>query len=404
MNKIITDKILIDEILDRGTIIKAIPSMDELRRKLLSGKQLKIYIGFDATAPTLHLSHAKNIILLEKFRKLGHQVILLFGDFTARIGDPSEESSARKQLTGSEVVENIKEWKRMIAPLMDFQDKVNPPLVKMNSDWLSKLNFEDVVNLAANFTVQQILERDMFEKRMQEGNPIFLHEFLYPLMQGFDSVELDVDVELCGTDQTFNALCGRTLLKRKNGKEKMVVNVTLMENPKTGELMSKSKGIGVFLDKTPNDLFGQIMSQPDEMIEILFLHCTHISKDEIKTILKLHPKEAKLKLAMEITTILHNIEIANQAKDHFERTVTNKEMPDEMDEIYLEENEISLVDLLLKTQLVDSKSNARRLIEQNAIKINGEVCNSDFEVKLISDQDLILQKGKRSFIKIKKEL
>ncbi|MBI96139.1 tyrosine--tRNA ligase [bacterium] len=404
MNKIITDKILIDEILDRGTIIKAIPSMDELRRKLSSGKQLKIYIGFDATAPTLHLSHAKNIILLEKFRKLGHQVILLFGDFTARIGDPSEESSARKQLSGSEVVENIKEWKRMIAPLMDFQDKVNPPLVKMNSDWLSKLNFEDVVNLAANFTVQQILERDMFEKRMQEGNPIFLHEFLYPLMQGFDSVELDVDIELCGTDQTFNALCGRTLLKRKNGKEKMVVNVTLMENPKTGELMSKSKGIGVFLDKTPNDLFGQIMSQPDEMIEILFLHCTHISKDEIKTILKLHPKEAKLKLAMEITTILHNIEIANQAKNHFERTVTNKEMPDEMDEIYLEENEISLVDLLLKTQLVDSKSNARRLIEQNAIKINGEVCNSDFEVKLISDQDLILQKGKRSFMKITKEL
>jgi len=402
MNKIITDKILIDEILDRGTIIKAIPSMDELRKKLLSGKQLKIYIGFDATAPTLHLSHAKNIILLEKFRKLGHQVILLFGDFTARIGDPSEESSARKQLTGSEVVENIKEWKRMIAPLMDFQDKVNPPLVKMNSDWLSKLNFEDVVNLAANFTVQQILERDMFEKRMQEGNPIFLHEFLYPLMQGFDSVELDVDIELCGTDQTFNALCGRTLLKRNNGKEKMVVNVTLMENPKTGELMSKSKGIGVFLDKTPNDLFGQIMSQPDEMIEILFLHCTHISKDEIKTILKLHPKEAKLKLAMEITTLLHNFEIANQAKDHFERTVTNKELPEEMDEICIEEDKISLVDLLLKTQLVDSKSNARRLIEQNAIKINGEVCNLDFEVKLVSDKDLILQKGKRYFMKIKK--
>lgn len=189
------------------------PRQESFRVRLLSGEKMRFFIGFDVTAPTLHLSHAKNIMLLEKFRKLGHETIVLFGDFTARIGDPTSEKSARTQLSREEVLHNIAAWKEQIAPPMDFGDEVNPPRVKYNHDWLSKLSFEDVIRLASNFTVQQMLERDV-EKRMQEQLPIYLHEFFYPLMQGYDSVAMDVDVELCGTDQTFNVLAGRTLAIR----------------------------------------------------------------------------------------------------------------------------------------------------------------------------------------------
>ena len=212
--RVITDPQKIDEILNRGTIVKILPTLKEFRDKLLSGQKLRFYIGFDPTAPTLHLSHAKNFMLMEKFRKLGHEVIILFGDFTARIGDPSGEPAARRQLSRAEVLTNARKWKKFAAPLMDFKDKNNPPQVKYNYSWLSKLRMEDLISLAGNFTVQQMMERDMFQKRAKEGKPIHLHEFLYPLMQGYDSVVLDVDVEVCGTDQIFNALIGRYLLKR----------------------------------------------------------------------------------------------------------------------------------------------------------------------------------------------
>ena len=220
--KIITDEEKIDEIFNRGTIVKIIPGDGEIKKRMLNGERLRMYWGFDATAPTLHLSHAKNFMLLEKFRKLGHEVIVLFGDFTARIGDPTGEDSARKQLSREDVLKNIEKWKKMVAPLMDFDNEENPVVIKHNHDWLSKMNFEDVIKLSSNFTVQQMLERDMFEKRMKENKPIYVHEFFYPLMQGYDSVAMDVDIELCGTDQTFNALVGRTLQKRINNKEKVL--------------------------------------------------------------------------------------------------------------------------------------------------------------------------------------
>src|SRR3989339_397920 len=228
---IITDAKKIDEILERGTIVQILPTKDEFRKKLLNGERLKFYIGFDATAPTLHLSHAKNLMLLEKFRKLGHEVIVLFGDFTARIGDPTEEKSSRKQLTRDDVLENVKIWKELIKPLMDFNDKENPPVIKYNNEWLSKLNFEDIINLSSNFTVQQMIERDMFDKRLKDGKPIYLHEFFYPLMQGYDSVVMDVDVELCGTDEIKNLVKGSNpmevkkrlafeIVKKMKGEEK----------------------------------------------------------------------------------------------------------------------------------------------------------------------------------------
>lgn len=389
----------IDEILDRGTIVEILPSKEEFKTRLLSGEKLKFYIGFDATAPTLHLSHAKNFMLLEKFRKLGHEVIVLFGDFTARIGDPTGESTARKQLTREEVLGNVNKWKELIAPLMDFNSKENPPQIKYNHDWLAALNFEDVINLASNLTVQQMLERDMFEKRIGEGKPIYLHEFLYPLMQGYDSVAMDVDVEVCGTDQIFNALTGRTLLRKLKNKNKFVVAVTLMENPKTGELMSKSKGTGIFLDASANDKFGQIMSQSDEMIEILLVNCTLLPLDEIKEIMKANPRDAKLRLAGEIVEIYHGEEAARQAREFFINTFSKKEIPTDIAEFKIT-GEIKLTQLLVESGNAKSLGDARRKIEQGGVSVD-DVKITDPQVMVDKDFDgKVLKVGKMGFVKI----
>jgi len=400
MNKIYTDVEQIDEILNRGTIVEILPTLKEFREKLLSGEKLRFYIGFDATAPTLHLSHAKNIMLLEKFRKLGHEVILLFGDFTARIGDPTGENSARKQLSREEVLANVEKWKKMIQPLMDFKCKDNPPQIKYNHDWLSKLTLEDVINLSSNFTVQQMLERDMFQKRMKEEKPIHLHEFLYPLMQGYDSVAMDVDVEVCGTDQTFNALAGRTLLKKLKNKDKFVVAVTLMENPKTKELMSKSKGTGVFLNTSPNDMFGQIMAQPDEMIEILFINNTYLSLEEIKKLMSSdNPRDTKAKLAREIITIYHGKKEAENAEEEFNKIFRDKGKPSDIKSYTLHVTRYTLTDLLVEIKLADSKGNARRLVQQGGVRIN-DIVQKDFETKIEIKNGMIVQVGKRRFVKI----
>ncbi len=399
--KIIIDSQKIDEILNRGTIVEIFPTKKEFREKLLSGDRLRIYIGFDATAPTLHLSHAKSFMLMEKFRQLGHEVIILFGDFTARIGDPTGEVSSRKQLSREEVLHNVKKWKELVRPLMDFDNKENPPKIMYNSKWLSKLNFEDLINLASNFTVQQMIKRDMFEKRLKKGQPIYLHEFLYPLMQGYDSVAMEVDVEVCGTDQIFNALAGRTLLKKLKSKEKYVVAVTLMENPKTGELMSKSRGTGVFLDTPPGDMFGQIMAQPDEMIEILFVNNTFIPLKEIKNILKSdNPKEAKTQLAYEIVKIYYGEERAKEAESEFDRIFKKREIPERVPEIVLDKSDYNIIDLLAKLNLAPSKSQARRLVIEKAVKIDGRTINDPkADINIISD--LVVQVGKRHFKKIR---
>ncbi|MCK4525358.1 MAG: tyrosine--tRNA ligase [Candidatus Andersenbacteria bacterium] len=401
MNKINTDSNKIDEILNRGTIVETLPTTKEFREKLLSGEKLKFYIGFDATAPTLHLSHAKNFMLMEKFRKLGHEVIILFGDFTARIGDPTGENSARKQLSREDVVQNVKKWKKLIEPLMDFKDKKNSPKIMYNNDWLAKLTLEDVINLASNFTVQQMLERDMFQKRLKEKKPIHLHEFLYPLMQGYDSVAMDVDVEMCGTDQTFNALAGRTLLKKLKGKDKFVVAVTLMENPKTGELMSKSKGTGVFLDTSANDMFGQIMAQPDEMIEILFVNNTFLSLEEIKkSVSSDNPRDTKAKLAREIVAIYHGEKEAKEAEKEFNKIFRDKKKPSDIESYKLQNKSYKLVNLLVKIKLADSMGNARRLVQQGGVRID-DVVQNDFEKKIKIKNGMIVQVGKRRFVKIK---
>ncbi len=394
------NKKTIEEILNRGTVIDILPSKKEFKEKLLSGERLRFYIGFDATAPILHLSHAKNFMLMEKFRKLGHEIIILFGDFTARIGDPSDRKSARKQLSKKEVEGNIKKWKKLVEPLMNFKDKKNPPIIKYNSKWLSKLTMEETILLAGNFTVQQMIERDMFQKRIKEKKPIYLHEFLYPLMQGYDSVAMGVDVEVCGTDQTFNALAGRTLLKKIKNKEKFVVIVTLMENPRTKEVMSKSKGTGVFLGTAAEDMYGQIMAQPDEMINPLFVNCTGLKLKEIKEILKQkNPRDSKARLAFEITKMLHGEKLAARAQKSFESIFKEKKMPSKIPAMKIKKEEINVLDLLVKLKLIESKAEAKRLIEQGGVKINKKTL-FDWKERIKIKKGIIVQVGKRKFVKI----
>jgi len=391
-----TDEKAIDEVLERGTIVQVLPTKEAFKERLMSGEQLRFYIGFDATAPTLHLSHAKNLMLLEKFRKLGHEVIVLFGDFTARIGDPSGEDSARKQLTREDVMENVKIWKELIEPLMEFNGSDNPPLIKYNNDWLSKLNFEDVISLASNLTVQQMLERDMFEKRIQEGKPIHLHEFLYPLMQGYDSVAMDVDAEVCGTDQIFNALTGRTLLRKLKNKDKFVVAVTLMENPKTGDLMSKSKGTGIFLDVSAPDMYGQIMSQPDEMVEILFVNVTSLSLKEISELMKMdNLRDLKMRLAFEIVKIFHGEDKTKTAQQAFVDQFQNKSIPDNLVE-KTGTTGLELLDVLVETGLVSSKSEARRKMDEGAVKLDEEkITDHKYQLEFGDKEEKILKLGRK---------
>ncbi|MEK7161348.1 MAG: tyrosine--tRNA ligase, partial [Patescibacteria group bacterium] len=325
--------------------------------------------------------------------------VILFGDFKAQIGDPTGRNTARPQLTAKEIKQNVKNWLLQIKPLMDFTDKVNPPQVAYNSKWLAKLTLTDVLKLASNFTVQQMIERDMFEKRWNDNVPIYLHEFLYPLMQGYDSVAMDVDVELCGTDQTFNALAGRLLLKRLKNKDKFVVIVNLMANPKTGALMSKSQGTGVFLSSPPNEMYGAIMAQPDEMIEVLFINNTRIPLSEKIALMDLGPRDAKAKVALEIVTKFYGGGKAQLAQEAFVSQFSKGELPQDIEQVSLPAGK-HLITEMIATVMKLSKSEARRLISQGGEKIDGKVIKADGDIE-ISKKEILLQVGKRRYAKIK---
>lgn len=400
--KINTDEKTIDELLERGVSV-ILPTKEDLKKKLMSGEQLRIYLGMDATSPSLHLGHAKQMMFLEKFRSLGHKTFLLIGDFTARIGDP-DKSSVRNQLSREEIIENIRNWIPQIKPILGIEDTENPTEVVYNHEWLSKLTFEDVITLASHMTVQQILERDMFEQRMKENKPIFLHEFMYPLMQGYDSVHLDVDIEICGNDQIFNALTGRTLQHQYKGKDKFIFAGSLIEDPNTGDKMSKSLGNGIMLDSSANDMYGSIMALPDGFIIPLFRDCTNISISDIKKIeseLKsgTNPRDLKMKLAHMITKLFYNEDQANEAQKYFVNTIQKKEIPDDMPEYKMNISKISIVELLVHTQLVKSKTEARQQLQQHAIKIDGEIISEEKEID-IPRSGFVLQKGKRFFAKV----
>ncbi|MBO4746425.1 MAG: tyrosine--tRNA ligase [Alphaproteobacteria bacterium] len=397
-----TKEQIIDEILNRGVIVDILPSREEFKHKLMTEK-LRFFIGADPTNTSLHLSHAKNFMLLEEFRKLGHEVIVLFGDFTACIGDPSDRNSARARLTPEQVHEFSADWVRQISPIINFNDPVNPARVVFNGDWLNKLTMRDLIELASNTTVQHMLERDMFQKRMAENRAIHLHEFLYPIFQGFDSVALDADVEMCGIDQTFNALMGRTLLKKLKNKEKFIVCNNLMENPITGELMSKSRGTGVFLNTDANTMFGQIMAQPDEMIRILLVNNTRVPLADIDALdIEHNPMDAKLFTAHKIVEVFHGTSAANSALEHFKNTFSNKVFPANAPEFTTERSELSVMEILQIGMPAESKTELRRLVLQNAVAINDVKVNNANDI-LPTNNALSVRVGRKTFFKIVKK-
>lgn len=400
---VIKDEQQINELLTRS-VDRIYPTQNELKKLLLSGKQLTIYVGIDPTADYVHLGHSTNYLLLERFHKLGHRIIVLVGDFTAMIGDPSDKSSARVQLTREEVVKNLASFKKQIGKILDFEDPKNPIEFKFNSEWLAGMTFEDVVMLASNFTVQQMIERDAFQKRLADNKPLYVHELFYPLMQGYDSVSMNVDVEVGGTDQTFNMLAGRTLLKRYEDKEKIVITTTLFENPETGEkLMSKSLGTGVALNEKPFEMFAGVMKLPDNSIVQAYIDCTRMSLKEIEATKRRlksgeNPRDIKLELAHEIVRMYHTPQDADKARDKWLETVSGNKVADDVQVVELSSNNPMLVDLAVTLDPTMSKSQARQLIESGGMKLNGKKVSGNDQASL--KQDSVVQLGKKRAYKI----
>jgi tyrosyl-tRNA synthetase len=383
-----------NELLIRG--ISAIyPSKEFLQNKINKGEKVTLYLGIDPTGPTLHLGHAIPIKKLSEFQKAGHKIILLMGDFTAMIGDP-DKNAARKQLTHKQVMTNLKNYKKQASSLISFTGK-NPAQIKFNSKWLGKMNFEEVLSLASNMTVQQMLERDMFRKRMEEEKPIYLHEFMYPLMQGYDSVAMKVDGEIGGNDQTFNMLCGRDLMKTISGKEKFVITMKLLED-NSGKKMGKTEGNMIALSDTSEEMYGKVMSWTDGMIIPGFELCTNVLMPEVEVMEKsFGPRDLKMKLAKEIVSIFYNEKKAKEAQDNWEKTFSKKEIPEDAQEIKADKNEL-LVDVFLKNGIVVSKSEFRRLVESGAVTN----LDNNKKVSLVTEGviDGVYRIGKKRFCKI----
>lgn len=394
----------IEELLKRGTD-RIYPSPEFLVEQLKFGRKLRVYLGLDPTGP-MQLHHTIPLRKLRHFQNLGHHVIFLIGSFTAMIGDPTGKSKARVPLTKEQVVANARDYAQLARGVLDFEN--NPPEIVFNGDWLEKLTFREVVELASHFTVQQMIERDMFQKRLQEGLPISLHEFLYPLMQGYDSVAIDCDVEVGGTDQTFNMLTGRALLKDYKGKEKIVVSVPLLTD-ESGKKTSTSDGTGVSLDLSPNDLYGKVMSLPDSFLGNMYILCTDMPMEEIDQILHnlskgANPMPIKKNLAKLITQNFHGQQAAALAQMAFENTVQGGALPEEIPEIEVPQKRAMIRDLLVEIGLCSSNAEAKRMVEENAVSvyINNEerkVTNPKEELELLNG--MIVRVGKRRLVKIK---
>ena len=405
--KVNTDSASIERVLSRGVEV-VYPSVGKFTEKLQSGTQMTFYLGLDPTGPTLHIGHMIQVRKLAQFQQLGHRVILLIGDFTAQIGDPTGKDKARVPLTHEQVLENAKLYKKQAAKFLKFSNVENPAQLKYNAKWLGKLKFDQIIQIASHFTVQQLLERDMFERRMKDGKPIGLHEFLYPLMQGYDSVAIDVDVEVCGNDQVFNTLVGRDLVKHLLGREKFVVANKLLVD-ETGMKMGKSEGNMIAMTDSANDMYGKIMAIPDSLIPIHFELLTDIPVSQVKKWeTELSPRDWKARLAYEIVKTFHSEKKAKSAEKYFREVFQKREVP--LDEIPLrvikksqmvvaKEGVITACDLCHMAGLVASNNEVRRLVEQKGLKVNHQpVASADQDFS--GQSEFLIQKGKRHFVKI----
>ncbi|MBQ3835040.1 MAG: tyrosine--tRNA ligase [Elusimicrobia bacterium] len=373
----------------RGT--NEIISEEELKKKLASGKKLRIKLGVDPTAPDLHLGHSVIINKLKIFQDLGHQIVFLIGDFTARIGDPSGRSATRPMMTEEQIMANIKTYQDQVFKILD-REKTE---VVFNSKWLNELGIQGLLKLASKHTVAQMLVRDDFEKRYKADIPISIVEFMYPLLQAYDSVALKADVELGGNDQKFNLLLGRDMQRDAGQDTQVVITMPLLVGTDGVKKMSKSYKNYIALNDAPQEMFGKLMSISDELMMVYFELLTQENLDEIK---QMHPKEAKMKLGEIIVERYHGKEAAEIAKAEFNKIFANKDLPTEIEEFKCDKDKIKLSELLFVSGMVTSKKEARRLIEQGGAKVDSQKVTSDDEIEI--KDGMILQAGKRKFKKI----
>ncbi len=395
-------------IIARGTA-EIVPE-EELAAKIaesvVTGRPLKVKLGLDPSAPDIHVGHTVVLQKLRQFQELGHKVQLIIGDFTGRIGDPTGKSETRKQLSEEDVKRNAETYQKQIFKILDAKQTE----VYYNSEWLSPMSFADVVGLAAKITVARMLERDDFTKRYQSGQPISVHEFFYPLMQGYDSVALESDIELGGTDQKFNLLMGRTLQKEYGKAAQAALMLPLLEGLDGVQKMSKSLGNYIGIDEEPNEIYGKAMSVPDELMMKYFVLATDVSGEELERLesgLKdgtVHPRDAKMQLARTFVRMYHGEEAAEAAERHFVTVFQQRALPDEIETVRLSVSELTdgkihVAKLLTVLGLQSSTSEARRSVQQGAVKLNEEKLTDPSGEVAPKDGDIV-QVGKRKFAKI----
>lgn len=391
------------QLVDRS-VEDVFPSKGFLQKLMLEKKRLRVYAGIDPTGDSLHIGHAIILKKLKEFQDLGHETILLIGDFTAMIGDPTDKTAVRKKLTEKEIKSNLKSYKKQASKLLRFSGK-NATKIAFNSKWLKKLDMKDVLELTSLMTVDQMMKRDMFAKRVDEGKPVFIHEFMYPLLQGYDSVAMDVDVEIGGNDQMFNMLVGRDFLKKLKNKEKVAVTMKLLTDS-SGKKMGKTEGNMVSLSNTAVDMYGKIMSWTDGMIYPGFELCTFVSGDELDGIRAelahpdTNPKSLKCHLALEIVKIYHGDAKAAEAAEYFSKAFGSREMPEDIETFKVRKGE-KLSAALIEKGILSSVGEFKRLVGEKAIKIDGTAEITDFNH--VIDSDITLKVGKKRFVSFKAE-
>ncbi|MCM8818277.1 MAG: tyrosine--tRNA ligase [Candidatus Omnitrophica bacterium] len=392
------------EVIKKNTceVIEEDELKNKLRKALKENKPLRIKYGIDPTAPEIHLGHTVPIKKLKDFQSLGHKVIFLIGDFTARIGDPTGRKETRPILSPEEIRKNLENYKEQVGRILDI-DKTE---FVYNSEWLSKLNLEELIKLTSIFTVAQILEREDFSERYKENKPIFLHEFLYPLLQGYDSYFLSADVEIGATEQKFNLLAGRTIQAYLGQEKQVVITMPILIGTDGRLKMSKTYKNHIPINTDPFDMFGKIMSIPDAIMKDYFSLLTDIDLKTYEKLIKENPRDAKAMLAREIVKSFFGTYEADKAEEEFNRIFREKEIPEEIPEIKFDEevlraDEVEILELLWKTGMVSSKSEGRRLINQKAVKIDGQLISDPYKKIEIKD-GIIVKIGKRRFFKLKK--
>jgi tyrosyl-tRNA synthetase len=384
----------INELLTHGA--EEVIVEQHLRDALKSGKKLRVKLGIDPTSPDLHLGHAIVLRKLRAFQNAGHKAVLIIGDFTARVGDPSGRVRERKLLTEREIKENMKKYLKLADKIIDTKKAE----IVHNSKWFEKEGMKEVIMLASAGSLQQVLHRADFKKRLSEDNDITLLEVFYPVMQGYDSVKVKADIELGGTDQKFNLLMGRRVQRHFGNQEQDILTTPLLVGLDGEKKMSKSYNNYIALDDTPKEMFGKIMSVNDSLLQDYFTLCTNLSEGKIRDALHRGPRDAKIVLAKEIVTLYHDAHASKKAEEHFVNVFTKKKKPSDIHEVQLGTESITVLELLTRTNLAKSNGEARRLIKQRGVRINDvKKLNPDEEISL--KNTILLQVGKRKFLKVK---